>query len=139
MGQQIRDFEEDSSQFKDIPTALKTLSNRVNDFLQQNPQKPAIRNPVLPEEDFTRKWTMDKYLNFREKFDHYNEKINDAFDEKDHNESVKKWRKLFGGDFGELRTIDAVDNSTPKTIAASGIATASPSAYATKPYATSHD
>ena len=89
--------------FKDIPTSLKTVSNRINSFLQANEIMPNIFNPVLPTEDFTRHWDQDKYTNFRKVFNTYNTKINEAFDEKDHNKSVKKWRELFGDSFGELK------------------------------------
>ncbi len=88
--------------FSNFPTALKEISNRLNDFLQQNENMPIIANPVLPEEDFNRHWDQIKYKNFREKFNSYNEKINKAFKETKNNESVKKWREIFGDTFGRL-------------------------------------
>ncbi len=133
LGYRINSFDKNSDEFQDLPQTLKTLSNRVNDFLQANPSMPTIQNPVLPEENFNRKWDQTKYLNFREKFRIYNKKINDAFDEKDHNESVKKWRILFGDDFGELKKSYAP--STAAIAAGSGIAIVSPRVPATKPYA----
>ena len=87
----------------DIPTLLKEICNKLNDFLQQNSTMPIIRNPVLETEDFNRHWDEDKYSNFRNKIQLYTEKINAAFDEKDHNKSVKKWRDIFGDEFGELQ------------------------------------
>ena len=137
LGDQINFFDKDSDEFQDLPQTLKTLSNRVNNFLQANPNMPTIRNPVLHEENFNRKWDQTKYRNFREKFDIYNRRINEAFEEKDHNESVKKWRKLFGEDFGELRETKV--SNTPAIITASGLASVSPHVYATKPYASSVD
>ena len=78
---------------------------------------PTVENPVLPGEDFNRHWDENKYGNFRDKFASYNTRINEAFEEKDHNESVKKWRKLFGDDFGELKesasSIPAVGATKP--------------------------
>ena len=133
LGNQINSTDKDSDEFRDLPQTLKTLSNRVNDFLQANPIMPTIQNPVLPEENFNRKWNQTKYSNFREKFNIYNKKINDAFEEKDHNKSVKKWRELFGDDFGELKKSDTANVAA--TVTASGITAASPSVYATKPYA----
>lgn len=102
LGNQVSNLDKDSSDFSDLPTTLKTLSNRVNDFLKNNESMPTVENPVLPEEDFNRHWDKKKYDNFRDKFDSYNTRINEAFEEKDSNESVKRWRKLFGDDFGEL-------------------------------------
>ena len=95
--------ENDGDNFKTVPDALKTVSNRINDFLQGHPIMPTIRNPVLPEEDFNRHWDQAKYRNFREKFAIYNEKINEAYDAKDHDDSVDKWRSIFGDEFGEKR------------------------------------
>lgn len=133
LGNQIDSFDINSYEFKDLPQTLKTLSNRVNDYLQANPNMPTIQNPVLPEENFNRKWNQTKYRNFREKFEIYNKKINEAFEEKDHNKSVKKWRILFGDDFGELKK--SVTSSATATITGLGIATTSPRVPATKPYA----
>lgn len=102
IGNNIYPSDEDSQDFEDLPTSLKTVSNRINDFLQNNVWMPEIRNPVLPTESFTRHWDQNKYRNFREKFNIYNDKINDAFDAPEHDASVKKWRKLFGANFGKL-------------------------------------
>ena len=95
--------ENDGDNFKTVPDALKTVSNRINDFLQDNETMPTIENPVLPEEDFNRHWDQAKYENFREKFDVYNKRINEAYDAKDHDDSVDKWRSIFGDEFGEKR------------------------------------
>lgn len=103
LGNHVYSSDEGSSAFSDLPQALKTLSNRINEFLQNNPQMPTVENPVLPGENFNRNWDETKYRNFREKFDLYNTKINKAFEEKDHNKSVKLWREVFGDDFGKLQ------------------------------------
>ena len=103
IGNEVYDYDESSDDFKNIPIALKTISNRINDFLQDNPYMPKVCNPVLPSESFTRHWDQDKYRHFRKMFDIYNGKVNEAFDATDHNTSVKKWRELFGEKFGELK------------------------------------
>ena len=92
--------EDDGDLFKSVPDSLKIVSNRINDFLQRNPIMPKITNPVLPEEDFTRHWDQKKYDNFRSLFNLYNNKINEAFDAKEHDDSVEKWRDVFGENFG---------------------------------------
>ena len=103
IGNSVYSSDINSECFKDIPTSLKTISNRINCFLQTNVLMPEICNPVLSTESFTRHWDQDKYRNFRDKFDIYNTKINEAFDAKEHNASVKKWRELFNDNFGELK------------------------------------
>ena len=107
IGNSVSMYDESSEKFKDIPTSLKTISNRINSFLQNNYFMPEICNPVLPTESFTRHWDQDKYRHFREMFDLYNTKINEAFDAKDHNTSVKKWRELFNDNFGKLKASTA--------------------------------
>ena len=74
---------------------------------------PEICNTVLSTESFTRHWDQDKYTHFREMFNLYNGKINDAFDAKDHNTSVKKWRELFGDSFGELKDENGNQGAAP--------------------------
>ena len=78
---------------------------------------PEICNPVLDGESFTRHWDQKKYSHFREMFDLYNSKINEAFDATDHNTSVRKWRELFGDNFGELK--DETQNSGSASAVAS--------------------
>jgi hypothetical protein len=125
LGNQVNDYDS----YKDLPTTLKILSNNVNSYLQQNYYMPIIHNPTLPTEDFNRHWDQNKYNNFRKLFDVYNTKINEAFDESNRNESIKKWRKLFGDDFGELK------NTTAQTVSVAGSGLLSSGVSATKPYA----
>ena len=113
IGNSVYVSDEGGKDFKDIPTSLKTISNRINSFLQANVFMPEISNPVLSTESFTRHWDQSKYRNFREKFNIYNDKINEAFDAKDHNTSVKKWRELFGENFGELKNDNGNKGAAP--------------------------
>ena len=107
LGNQIHNNED----FSDLPTALKEISNRLNDFLQSEDDMPTIENPALSSENFNRHWNQNKYSNFRDKIEMYVDKINEAFSKSDHNESVKKWREIFGDEFGELQDIE--NESTP--------------------------
>lgn len=77
----------------------------LNDYLQNRPNltDEILVNPVLPTEFFNRHWNQDRYSNFRNKISNYNTWINDAYEESDINEAVKKWRKIFGEDFGEIQ------------------------------------
>ena len=92
---------ESGADFRDLPEALKTVSNRINDFLQNNPTMPTIRNPALPEENFNRHWDQKKYENFRRLFNTYTRKINDAYEAEEHDDSVDKWHDIFGDKFGK--------------------------------------
>lgn len=103
IGNKVYNYDEGGGAFNDVPTALKTISNRINAFLQKNIYMPEVCNPVLPTESFTRHWDQDKYRHFRKMFNIYDSKVNEAFEATDHNISIKKWRELFGDKFGTLK------------------------------------
>ena len=100
-GIQIGDADELLSDtfFSDLPTSIKTIINRLDDFLQAQPIIPVIENPVLRGEDFNRHWDQAKYENFRNKIHQYREWIDDAYDETENDESIAKWRMVFGDGF----------------------------------------
>ena len=85
--------------FKNQPTSFVTIFGRLNDFLQSNPNMPTIKNPTLTTEDFNRYWDREKYSNFRDKIKSYYEKAKDAYQEQDKQESIKKWKLVFGDEF----------------------------------------
>lgn len=82
-----------------LPTALKVIVGRLDDYLQGQTSMPDVRNPAMPDESFTRHWDEDKYSNFRSKVHTYREWIDDAFSEPDRDKSIAKWRDVFGEDF----------------------------------------
>lgn len=103
LGMQVRDLDSlfDSGQFDDLPTALKTLTGRLDDWLQDRPGIPTVLNPVLETEDFNRHWNQEKYANFRSMIHKYRGWVDDAYTEADHNESLRKWRGVFGDEFAK--------------------------------------
>jgi hypothetical protein len=103
LGERINEIDEvfQDAVFADVPTALKEIFGRLDDWLQDRPNMPTITNPVLPSEEFNRHWDQDKYANFREKVHTYREWIDDAFAEPDNDESIRKWRRVFGEDFAK--------------------------------------
>lgn len=107
VGMQVRETDEllRDTAFPDLSTSLKTVMNRLDDFLQARPVMPVIENPVLRGEHFNRHWDQEKYENFRDKIHQYREWIDDAYAEQDSDESIAKWRKLFGDDFAKGVTL----------------------------------
>ena len=87
------------NEFSDLPTALRIVIRRLDNYLQQNINMPEVRNPSLPSESFTRHWNQDKYSNFRACIHRYAEWIEDAYVEEDRDESIIKWRRVFGEEF----------------------------------------
>lgn len=100
LGMQVYN-DDNISLYEDIPTALKTLINRLNDFLQSSMSTPIIFNPVLSSENFNRHWDKcpGQYPNFRDKIKLYTEKINEALEEGEIDKSVKKLQEVFGDGF----------------------------------------
>lgn len=93
-------------EFGDVPTSLKTLVNRLDNWLQLRPTKPIVTNPVLASETLSNLWTEEQYANFRNKFHAYREWVDDAYAEADRDESIGKWRRVFGDDFAKGVSIE---------------------------------
>jgi hypothetical protein len=106
LGYRIYSTDKDSDAFADTPTALKTIFGRLDDWLQANNAKPTVSNPKLTTENFAENWTDDQYSNFREKIHTYREWVDEAYDEEDRNESIAKWRRVFGDEFASSVDID---------------------------------
>lgn len=85
--------------FSDLPTALKTIVGRLDDWLQADSQRPTVTNPVLTSEILSDLWDDARYANFRDKINTYRTWIEDAYAESDRDESIGKWRRVFGDDF----------------------------------------
>lgn len=100
MGLQVYESDRGSADFADLPTTLKTLVGRLDDWLQARPNVPTVPNPKLPQEDQAAGWDQTQYSNFRDKVNLYRGWIDDAFAEEDRNESIGKWQRVFGENFG---------------------------------------
>lgn len=96
---QKRDQWEQDTFYTDLPTSLKCIFRGLDDFLQNHPAMPEVRNPVLPAENFNRHWDQQKYDNFRGKIHEYREWIDDAYEESEREDSIRKWRRVFGDAF----------------------------------------
>jgi len=99
LGSRVWDGDAQSDAFTDVPTGLKTLIGRLDDWLKSNPSLPVIRNPVLYEEIQSDVWDDTKYENFRDKINLYRGWIDDAYSEADRSESIGKWQRVFGDEF----------------------------------------
>jgi hypothetical protein len=118
IGKQI-DNNESQDNFADLPTTFKVLFNRLNDYLQiresYSKYKDEItQNPVLADELFDRHWDENKYSNFRNNVSKFNTLVNESFEEQDRETSIKKWRKIFGDEFG--KEFKFKKNSNPTVI-----------------------
>lgn len=113
VGSMIYDSDKGTPALADTPTSLKTVVGRLDDWLQQNPSMPVIRNPVLWSEVQSQVWDETKYSNFRDKVNLYRGWIDEAYDETDRDESIGKWQRVFGDAFasGEAKEAARVSES----------------------------
>lgn len=107
LGCRVQLSDRNSNAFPDTPTTLKCLLGRLDDWLQANPALPEVHNPVLPTELQSRAWDETKYLNFRDKINLYRGWVDEAYNEQDRDESIGKWRRVFGDDFAPGETKEA--------------------------------
>jgi hypothetical protein len=107
LGERIMSTDADNTtSFADVPTALRTIVVRLDDWLQLRSARPRITNPVLASEVVSDLWSDEQYANFRNKVHQYREWIDDAYEETDRDESIGKWRRVFGDEFAKSVAID---------------------------------
>ena len=99
-GNTISPSDEGTEAVSTVADTLVTVLTRIDDYLQQNPFMPEIRNPVLPSETFNRHWDQRKYSNFRNRVHSHALTARNAKAESSSEESVNTWQKLFGESFG---------------------------------------
>ena len=83
-----------------VADTLETVLTRMNGYLQQHPNMPAIRNPALPTETFNRHWDQRRYANFKNRVQAYARAANQAKAEPSSEKAIKLWQDLFGDTFG---------------------------------------
>lgn len=120
LGYRINSSDQDSSALSDLPTTLKTLVGRLDDWLQANPNVPDVRNPELMSEIQSDVWDETQYSNFRDKINLYRGWIDDAYNEQDRDESIGKWQRVFGDNFaaGEAKESARISESVAKSAGA---------------------
>jgi len=106
LGMQVRDGDLLNETFSDVPVALKILMGRLDDWLQLNPTKPIVKNPVLFTEVQSNAWDDVKYDNFRNKISKYRNWIDEAYSEDDRGKSISAWRLVFGEDFARTEVVE---------------------------------
>lgn len=99
------------SPYSDVPSTLLSVISCLDDYLQANVTMPEIVNPALSDESFTRNWTEDQYTNFRYVIHRYRGWIEEAYHEESRNESIRKWRRVFGDAFAKDVVLEEASNS----------------------------
>ena len=98
-GNTIKSSDEGTAAVSTVADTLETVLSRMNDYLQQHPNMPVIKNPVLPAEDFNRHWDQRRYANFRNRVQSYAQTAKQAKAELSAEKAIKLWQDLFGENF----------------------------------------
>ena len=133
-GNTIRASDQGTMAVSTVADTLETVLSRMNDYLQQHPDMPKIKNPVLATEDFNRHWDQRSYANFRDRVQSYAGTAKQAKDEPSAEKAIKLWQGLFGGSFG--KTTNSGGGSSSQGTgggAASGAGTASAGSAVRRP------
>jgi hypothetical protein len=83
-------------------TLVETLKLMVDDLddlineLENDEDVPWVENPSLEGENLARNWTKVKAQRFLKKLASLRDECQDALEEKDKDESIKKWQAIFG-------------------------------------------
>ncbi|ESZ11895.1 SMODS domain-containing nucleotidyltransferase [Mesorhizobium sp. L48C026A00] len=101
LGDRVTAVDQYTNGVGDVPTALRTLFGRLDDWLQANVAKTAVYNPCLYGEDLAAALTDQQHTNLRDFIHRYRGWIDDAFLETERSESIGKWRRVFGDAFAK--------------------------------------
>ena len=99
-GNAIHPSDHGTESVKTVANTLTTVLSRMDRYLQQHSTMPRIKNPALPSEDFNRHWDQDRYAYFRERIRVHAETAREALASPSMEDSIRKWRRLFGDGFG---------------------------------------
>ena len=99
-GNTMEESDEGTEAVRTIADTLVTVLTRMDQFLQQHPEMPQIRNPVLLTETFNRQWDQTQYANFRNRIHSHAQTAKDAW-EASSEDAIELWRSLFGDNFGK--------------------------------------
>ncbi|MEU0691488.1 SMODS domain-containing nucleotidyltransferase [Streptomyces uncialis] len=100
--------------YGNVPTALLTIIEDLDTWLQGRPFKPSIPDPSGSGVTFDHRWDQETYAYFRDRIHTHARQIREAYDEPDYDRSVRLWRSLFGGAFPNVPRPTTSVSSTAK-------------------------
>ena len=95
----IQPADRGTERVRTVADTLTTILTRMDSYLQGQPRKPTVRNPVLRSETFDRHWNDTQYEIFRESIHRYAAIASEALACPIISESVDLWVRLFGAEF----------------------------------------
>ncbi|UAJ10964.1 nucleotide-binding domain-containing protein [Glacieibacterium megasporae] len=101
LGERIEWSDEGATAFADVPTTLKTLISRLDDWMSARRLKPEVRNPHLRHEDFSSSMTQDEYTELRAVISNIRQDVDAAYSTKGRFASISAWQEVFGVEFAK--------------------------------------
>ena len=98
-GNAVRPSDEGTQSVSTVADMLVTVLFRMNDYLQNHPDMPEVKNPVLATENFSRHWDQRRYADFRKRVQAYAQTAKQAKAEPSAEKAIKLWQELFGDSF----------------------------------------
>ncbi len=120
LGNMVNETDAEAGLYSDIKISFITLISKLDSFLQANSVMPIIKNPILNEEDFNRKWTQEKYSAFRAEIHRISRLSLEASLDMDKAGSLKKWQQIFGDEFA-YSADDIEDGDAPMQSTATSV------------------
>src|ERR1051326_380268 len=111
----------------DDEVLVKTMENIMN-FLDANLLVPEVKNPSLESEIISKSWSLQEYLDFKERFKKASEKARKALEEKDEQKTIDLWNSdvLFKGTFPKtVRGLDTEAKSFGEALSTGKLAVSS--------------
>lgn len=95
--------------YADLPTALVTLLEDLDAWLQSHQTMPLLDDPTCPGLNFNHRWNDPQYATFRHKIHDYAAWAREAYDLQadDEEAALRAWRKLFGDEFAADVVLEA--------------------------------
>lgn len=112
LGEQVSAFRTfgEPGYYKNVPTALLHIVSDLDEYLWANPTKPVVMDPSGSGASFDHRWTQETYSYFRDRIHSHAAEMHAAYHSTDKEDSVSKWRALFGDGFKAATTSES---STP--------------------------
>lgn len=103
VGGRVNRFMAFFDQYRDLPTAFKSLVKSTDSWLQERPDLPRLPDPSWPSTSFEHRLDQPMYGKFRDQFHNYAAKIREAYETTQRSGSIELWQEIFGVGFAPPR------------------------------------
>jgi hypothetical protein len=99
LGSMVDEAKATAGAYADLPTAFISLIRELNDFLQDNEERPELPDPTCDAQNFHDRWDPADYATCRDAIHHLVELIDAALSASSDDEQLTAWQVIFGEKF----------------------------------------